>query len=217
MLQILGHKSSVLSQFILELRHISIQNDRMRFRRNLERIGEIMAYEISKGMRSRKEEVPTPLGYSLTEVPDENVVLGTILRAGLPFHQGFLNYFDKAENAVISAYRKHSSSENFEISIEYLSAPSLEGKTLILTDPMLATGKSMVLSWEAMVRERGMPAHTHIVAIIGSREGVEYAQHNLPSKQVSLWLGAVDPELNNKSYIVPGLGDAGDLAFGPKL
>jgi uracil phosphoribosyltransferase len=217
MLHILGQQSSLLNQYLRELRDTTVQQDRMRFRRNLERMGEIMAYEMSKEMLSEQVVVPTPLGESNMEVPGEKIVLGTILRAGLPFHQGFLNYFDGAENAMVSAYRKHTADDAFEISIEYLSSPSLEGKTLILTDPMLATGRSMVLAWEAMIRERGLPAKTYIAAVIGSQEGVDFARKHLPSMRISLWLGAVDPELNAKSYIVPGLGDAGDLAFGPKL
>lgn len=212
----LGEGNSVLNQFILEIRDRSIQKDSMRFRRNLERIGEIFAYEISKKLTYHQEEVHTPLGIAPCNTYDNNLVIASILRAGLPLHEGFLNYFDKAQNAFIGAYRKYGKDNKFEIQVEYASSPSIEGKTLILCDPMLATGSSMVLTYERLC-EDGTPAHTHIVSIISSSYGVDYLKKHIPSKNTTLWLGAIDEELTNKSYIVPGLGDAGDLAFGSKL
>jgi uracil phosphoribosyltransferase len=211
----LTKENSLLSQFIAELRDVNIQKDRMRFRRNLERIGEIFAYEISKKMKWKSVDTPTPLGISKTATPVEQPVLATILRAGLPLHQGFLNYFDLAENAFISAYRKHHSDNTFEIKLEYFASPDLNGKQVILSDPMLASGHSILAAYHAIL-QHGTPSHIHIAAIIGSEEGVIYARKNLP-ENVTIWLGAIDPELNAHSYIVPGLGDAGDLAFGEKL
>lgn len=215
MVRILGTQNSILNQFIAELRDINIQNDFMRFRRNLERCGEIFAYELSKELNYNPKQVQTPLGVAEINLPNETLVLATILRAGLPLHQGLLNYFDKAENAFISAYRKYSNDGTFRIQFEHISCPNIEGKTLILIDPMLATGASMLLAHKALL-ERGMPKHTHIVSIIASKEGVEYMKRNLSSKNTTLWLGAVDDELTVKSYIVPGIGDAGDLAYGSK-
>jgi uracil phosphoribosyltransferase len=211
----LSKENSLFSQFIAELRDVKVQNDRMRFRRNLERIGEIFAYEISKKLKWKAVETTTPLGISNTQTLLKQPVLATILRAGLPFHQGFLNYFDQAENAFISAYRKHHSDNSFEIKLEYFASPDLNGKEVILSDPMLASGHSILAAYHAIM-QHGKPSHIHIVAIIGSEEGVTYARKNLP-ENVTLWLGAIDPELNAHSYIVPGLGDAGDLAFGEKL
>jgi len=216
MIEILGQNNSILSQFLAEVRDQQIQQDRMRFRRNLERIGEVMAYELSKKLNYSAVDVTTPLGSAEMNLPDEPMVLATILRAGLPFHQGFLNYFDKAENAIISAYRKHSDDLKFEIWVEYLSSPDLTGKTLVLVDPMLATGKSMVLAYEALVEKRGQPASVHIAGVIASEDGLNYCRERMPAG-TTFWLGAVDPELNAKSYIVPGLGDAGDLAYGGKV
>lgn len=212
----LGENDSILNQFILEIRDRSLQKDSMRFRQNLERIGEVFAYEISKKLKYHQEEVHTPLGIAQCNTYDKDLVIASILRAGLPLHEGFLNFFDKSQNAFIGAYRKYGKDNKFEIQVEYASSPSIEGKTLILCDPMLATGSSMVLAYERLI-EDGTPAHIHIVSIISSTYGVDYLKKHIPSKNTTLWLGAVDEELTNKSYIVPGLGDAGDLAFGSKL
>ena len=211
----LGEKNSILSQFIAELRDENIQRDRLRFRRNLERIGEIFAYEISKQLKYMKREVHTPLGIACMNLPEQSPVLATVMRAGLPFQQGFLNYFDNAGNAFISAYRKYSQDGTFEIKFEHLSSPELDGKILILTDPMLASGSSLVLAYKALL-SKGIPAHTHIVSIIASREGIAYLRKHLPSGKITLWTGAIDDELTVKGFIVPGLGDAGDLAYGGK-
>jgi len=207
-------QNSVLNQFISEIRDHVIQKDRLRFRRNLERCGEIFAYEISKELPYKKKEITTPLGLSQDHVLSDQPVLITILRAGLPLHQGLLNVFDHADNGYISAYRKHHKDGTFDIKLEYLACPSLEGRTIILSDPMLATGSSMVLAYKALLA-KGKPKHCHIVSLIASTEGVEYAQKHLP-KNTTIWLGAVDEEMTAQSYIVPGLGDAGDLAFGNK-
>jgi len=210
----LSKENSLFSQFLAEIRDVTIQNDRLRFRRNLERIGELFAYEISKKMTWKSVETTTPLGISRTYTLAQQPVLATILRAGLPLHQGLLNYFDQAENAFISAYRKHHKDHSFEIKLEYFASPDLNGKEVILSDPMLASGHSILAAYQAIM-QNGTPSHIHIVAIIGSEEGVKYARKNLP-ENVTLWMGAIDPELNAQSYIVPGLGDAGDLAFGEK-
>ncbi len=214
-INILGRQNSLYNQFIAEIRDQQIQQDRLRFRRNLERVGEISAYEISKRLNYKLDEVKTPLGITDVPVLKDKLVLATILRAGLPLHQGLLNYFDKSENAFISAYRKYSKDASFSIRVEYLSAPILENKVVILSDPMLATGSSMVVAYKALLR-KGLPKHTHIVTVIASREGIDYVRKHLDLKNISLWVGAVDDELTVKSYIVPGLGDAGDLAFGSK-
>ena len=207
--------ASLVSQYLSEMRDVNMQNDRLRFRRNLERLGEIFAYEISKGFRYREEKVRTPLGVDATcKVIDEKIVLGTIFRAGVPFHQGFLRYIDNAENAFVSAYRKYKEKENFDICIEYLASPSLEGKTLILCDPMLATGASMELSYRALLT-KGTPAKVHIASVIASRKAVDYLQTIMPEDS-ELWVGVIDDEIHAHSYIVPGLGDAGDLAYGTK-
>jgi len=212
---ILGQQQSLFTQFLSEIRDVEIQKDSLRFRRNLERIGEVFAYEISKILDHRERSVKTSLGVAPTQVLKEQPVLATILRAGLPLHRGLLNYFDQAENTFISAYRKHDGdADRFEVEIEYLSSPSIEGKTVILSDPMLATGSSMVLAYQAML-ERGIPAFVHVVVIIASTEGLEFARKNLP-ENVTFWVGVVDPELTSRKYIVPGLGDAGDLAYGAK-
>ncbi len=216
MIRILGQENSILNNFVAEIRDEQIQKDPLRFRRNLERMGEIMAYEISKTLDYEVAEVQTPLGVAAVSVTKTPVVLGTILRAGLPLHNGMLNYFDRAENAIISAYRKHSSEKEFDIEVEYMSSPSLEGKILLLSDPMLATGMSMVASYRALVQHYGAPARTHVIATVASEQGLEYVQRKMPTT-TKFWLGALDPEMNAKSYIVPGLGDAGDLAFGVKL
>jgi len=215
MIKILGESNSILNRFIYELRCVQVQNDSMRFRRNLERIGEIFAYEISQELSYQKSQVQTPLGIADVSLPVDKIVLASILRAGLPMHQGLLNYFDSAENAFISAYRKYSKDGSFKIQFEHLSCPIINDKVLIITDPMLATGASMLLAYNALI-EKGKPKHTHIVSIIASKEGVDYIQKNLLQKNVSLWLGTIDDELTVKSYIVPGLGDAGDLAYGGK-
>jgi uracil phosphoribosyltransferase len=215
MLVDLGENNSILSQFIAEIRDENTQRDRLRFRRNLERIGEVFAYEISKQLKYKEAEVQTPLGIACMNVPDNSPVLATIMRAGLPFQQGFLNYFDNAGNAFISAYRKYHQDGTFDIKFEHLSSPDLKDKILILTDPMLASGSSIVLAYKALL-SKGIPAHTHIVSIIASREGIAYLRRHLPSKKITVWVGAIDDELTVKGYIVPGLGDAGDLAFGGK-
>lgn len=206
---------SLISQYMAEMRNVSVQGDMLRFRRNLERIGEIMAYEISKDLRYRNEDITTPLGVASCQVIDDNVVLGTIFRAGVPFHQGFLNFFDKAQNAFVSAYRKYKEKDQFEIFIEYMASPRLDGKTLILVDPMLATGSSMELSYRALLT-KGEPAHVHVASVIASQYAVDYVTKHFPNDKTTLWVGAVDSEINSHSYIVPGLGDAGDLAYGIK-
>ncbi|HPD95625.1 MAG: uracil phosphoribosyltransferase [Bacteroidales bacterium] len=215
MVRVISEQNSLLSQFISELRDVNIQTDSSRFRRNLERCGEIFAYEISKVLNYKSEQVQTPLGVADMQLPDETIVLATILRAGLPLHQGMLNYFDKAQNAFISAYRKYDNDGTFRIQFEHISCPNIDGKTLILMDPMLATGASMLMAYKAILG-KGKPSHTHIVSVIASHEGVEYMKRNLSSKDATIWLGAVDDELTVKAYIVPGLGDAGDLAYGKK-
>lgn len=214
MVNILSQHNSILNRFVAEIRDAVIQKDRMRFRRNLERIGEVAAMEISRKMVFESKEVITPLGIANVPLPKEEPVLATILRAGLPLHQGLLNYFDHADNAFISAYRKHHKDGSFDIRLEYLSAPDLSNRLVILSDPMLATGQSIVMTYKAML-EKGRPAHTHIVAALASTQGIEYVKKHLP-QGITLWLGAVDEELTAQSYIVPGLGDAGDLAFGEK-
>lgn len=204
-----------MGQYLAEMRNVDIHRDPLRFRRNLQRCGEIMAYEISKTLRYRTDDITTPLGVAQCPVIDDRVVLATIFRAGLPFHEGFLAYFDRAENAFVSAYRKYKEKENFEICIEYLASPNLDGKTLILCDPMLATGASMELSYRALLT-KGTPAHIHVASVIASQQAVEYLAKVLPDETTTLWMGAIDPEINSHSYIVPGLGDAGDLAYGTK-
>ncbi len=212
----LGLQNSIFNCFISELRCSTIQKDSMRFRRNIERVGEIFAYEISKKLEYRTQEIQTPL--ATIEMPKcaNKVVVASILRAGLPLHNGILNYFDRAENAFISSYRKYLPNGEFKINFEYLSSPSTEDKILILADPMLATGHSMEVSYEAILKQ-GQPRHTHIVSVIASRQGVEYIQEKFANRNVTLWVGAIDEVLTQKSYISPGLGDAGDLAFGEKL
>ncbi|MCM1109817.1 MAG: uracil phosphoribosyltransferase [Clostridium sp.] len=206
---------SLISQYMSELRDVNVQGDMLRFRRNLERLGEIMAYEISKTLTYRKETVATPLGEALCDIPDEQIVLGTIFRAGVPFHQGFLNYFDHAQNAFVSAYRKYKEKENFDVFIEYIASPRLDGKTLILADPMLATGASMELSYRALLT-KGTPAKVHVASVIASRQAVDYVSQTFPDAETTVWIGAIDDQINEHSYIIPGLGDAGDLAYGIK-
>lgn len=211
----LGEINSIFNQYIAEIRSIEDQKDSMRFRRNMERIGEIFAYEISKTMVFKKRSINTPLGELTMDLIQNQPVLATILRAGLPLHQGFLNYFDRAQNAFVSAYRKHHRDRTFEIQLDYISSPDISNKTLIITDPMLATGQSMLVVYNELIAH-GAPKHTHIVSAIASVQGIEYLQQHLPSKKCTLWVGAIDNELTAQSYIVPGLGDAGDLAFGVK-
>ena len=212
----LGEQNSIFNQFIAEIRDVHIQTDPLRFRKNIERIGEIFAYEISKRINYVTKDVTTPLGVARVNVPESLPILATILRAGLPLHQGLLNYFDKSGNAFISAYRKYIDKKDFVIEFEYIASPSLEGKVVILSDPMLATGSSLEISYQALL-QKGKPKHVHLVAVIASQAGVDYVMKNLPSGNCTLWVGGIDKELNYKSYIVPGLGDAGDLAYGEKL
>lgn len=210
----LSQSHSLVSNWIGELRDTAVQNDRMRFRRNLERIGEVAAYEISKTLPYIEKEVPTPLGTAIQKVLTHYPVLATILRAGLPLHQGLLNYFDRSDNAFISAYRKHHPDGSFEISLQYVSSPDLTGRVLIIADPMLATGASLVKTIQELKAE-GEPSEIHVVVAIACTAGIENLLRQAP--YVKIWCGDIDDELTAKSYIVPGLGDAGDLAFGPKL
>lgn len=211
----LSLQHSVFNQFMAEIRDINVQTDRLRFRRNLERVGEILAYEISKTLRYETRSVTTPLAVSECSVLAEQPVLATILRAGLPLHQGLLNVFDQAENTFISAYRiHHDDDDDFDVEVEYLASPGLEGKTVILCDPMLATGSSMVLAYKALL-ERGTPRHIHVATVIASQQGIDFVKQNM-SANTTIWAGAIDHELTPRSYIVPGLGDAGDLAYGDK-
>lgn len=216
-LHILSQQNTVLNKFIAQIRDKRIQQDSMRFRRNMERIGEIMAYEISREFAYKAETVETPLGEAVVETPDEPIVLATILRAGLPYHQGFLNYFDDAQNAFVSAYRKSRKDGSFTVKVEYISCGSLEGKTLLLVDPMLATGSSLVLTYEALCQHGGTPARVHVASVIASEQGVDYAMKHMPRETTTIRAAAVDEELTSRSYIVPGIGDAGDLAYGEKL
>ncbi len=208
-------KPSVISQYMMELRNVDIQSDMLRFRRNLERIGELMAYEISHTLKYKKMEVMTPLAKAQCDVIDDNVVLATIFRAGVPFHVGFLNILDKAQNAFVSAYRKYREKENFDVFIEYIASPRLDGKTLVIVDPMLATGTSMELSYRALLT-KGTPAKIHVASVIASEQAIEYVKKTFPDDKTTVWVGAIDAEINEHSYIVPGLGDAGDLAYGIK-
>lgn len=212
----LSHQNSVLNTFVSEIRDINTQNDRMRFRKNIERIGEVLAYEMSKTLHYTETRIETPLGTSNTTIPQNDIVLCSVLRAGVPLHNGLLNYFDMADNAFISAYRHHKDSpESFEIVVEYLACPSIEGKTLVLADPMLATGQSLQATFEAL-KPFGVPKTIHLACVIGAQEGVDYIKKYFP-KDTHLWIATIDKTLNSKGYIVPGLGDAGDLAFGEKL
>jgi uracil phosphoribosyltransferase len=215
MIHNLSKSNSLFSQYTSEIRNIHVQNDRMRFRRNLERMGEIFAYEISKTLTYETVEITTPLGVSNIPLPAQQPVLVTILRAGLPLHNGLLNYYDNAENGFISAYRKHHKDGTFQVEVEYLSCPDITDKVVIISDPMLATGTSLVLAYKALLN-RGIPSHVHIVCSIASLQGVEYVKRNLPAN-TTIWCGAIDDELTAQSYIVPGLGDAGDLAYGTKI
>lgn len=211
----LGKKNTIFNHFISEIRDVNIQFDSMRFRRNIERIGEVFAYEISKEMDYSNKNITTPLGISSESLMIESPVLATILRAGIPLHQGLLNYFDNSDSAFISAYRKHTKGNAFEIKIEYMSSPDLNDKIVILCDPMIASGTSMVMAMEAIL-SKGIPKHIHVVGVIASSEGLEYLKANSPIKEYTIWIGAEDTKMNNQSYIIPGLGDAGDLAYGEK-
>jgi uracil phosphoribosyltransferase len=213
MVKNLSEHHSLVSNWISELRDTSVQGDRMRFRRNIERIGEIIAYEISKTLPWEEQHITTPLGISKDKLLKSQPVLGTILRAGLPLHQGMLNYFDKADNAFIAAYRKHHADGSFEISLEYLACPVIDNRVMILCDPMLATGASLVKTIDLLKKE-GTPSEIHVAAVIACTEGIELLRKHEPS--VKIWCGSIDEELTAKGYIVPGLGDAGDLAFGEK-
>lgn len=207
---------SVMSQYMRELRDVNIQGDRLRFRTNLDRIGQLMAYEISKRIAYNDVNIKTPLADCVCKESAEEVVIATILRAGLPFHHGFLQIFDNAGNAFVSAYRKyHEKGDSFDVLVEYMASPSLEGKTLILVDPMLATGTSMELGYRALLR-KGTPAKIHVASVIASERAVEYIKERFPADKTTLWCADIDPEINDHSYIVPGLGDAGDLAYGEK-
>jgi uracil phosphoribosyltransferase len=210
----LSEQNSIANRFVAELRDVHIQKDRMRFRRNLERLGEVLAYEISKTLQYTTKDVETPLGIAQVQLPAQPIVLSTILRAGLPLHQGMLNVFDDASNAFISAYRLHHKDGTFEINLEYVSCPNIDDSVLIITDPMLATGASMSLAAKEL-HQHGQPAAVHFVTAIASSYGLEYIRRIFP--QAYIWMGALDEELTAKSYIVPGLGDAGDLSYGPKL
>lgn len=207
---------SLMSGYLAELRDTVVQRDRLRFRANLKRIGQIMAYEISKRANYTAADIPTPLGSAKCDLIADRIVLATILRAGLPFHEGFLSYIDRAENAFVSAYRKYKDGcDDFDIHIEYIASPALEGKTLIITDPMLATGSSMELAYKALLT-KGTPAKLHIASVIAAQPAIDFVEEHFPAG-TTLWVGAIDPALNPHAYIVPGLGDAGDLAYGPKL
>lgn len=217
MVKILNKENTILNKFLAQMRDKRVQKDSMRFRRNMERVAEIMAYEISKKLNYKTEMVETPLGVAAVESISDKVVLATILRAGLPFHQGFLNYFDDAENGFVSAFRKSRPDGSFIVDVEYVSTSSLAGKTLILVDPMLATGTSLMLVYDALIRRAGEPEHTHFAAAFASEQGVDYVRKHTNPEKCTLWCAAVDEELTSKSYIVPGIGDAGDLAYGEKL
>lgn len=215
----MSEQATILNKYVAELRDVNIQGDRLRFRRNLERIGEIQAYEISKLLNYSTKFVQTPLGIANANTHDDQVVVGTVFRAGLPLHQGFLNVFDEAGNAFVSAYRYYKDKEcrQVDVHIEYIAAPDLTGKTLLLVDPMLATGESMELAWKAFLT-KGTPARLHIACVIASQKGVNHLMEVFSDRDdVTLWCAAIDPDLNEHSYIVPGLGDAGDLAFGDKI
>ncbi|MEX2350739.1 MAG: uracil phosphoribosyltransferase [Flavobacteriaceae bacterium] len=211
----LHNQNSVINKYIAELRDINIQKDSMRFRRNIERIGELLGYELSKTLTYTPEAIKTPLGVSKTTLCKDPLVICSILRAGLPLHHGLQNCFDEAENSFISAYRHHTSETEFEIKVEYLASPSLEGKTLILADPMLATGRTFINVLEA-IKHLGIPKNVHLVSVIGAQPGIDFLNRELPA-DYTLWIATVDPKLDEHGYIIPGLGDAGDLSFGSKL
>jgi len=209
-------QNSLVGQFMSDLRDKELQKERLRFRTNIQRLGQIMAYEISKRLRYRVENVETPLGVKPCHVLDDRVVLATILRAGLPFHEGFLSYFDGADNAFVSAYRKYfPQTDDFVVHIEYIASPRLDDKTLIIVDPMLATGSSMELAYQALAT-KGHPAHIHVASVVATDQAIEVVRKHFPADKTTLWTCDIDPELNEHSYIVPGLGDCGDLLYGEK-
>ncbi len=213
----LSEHNSVLNMYLREIRDVEIQKDPLRFRRNIERIGEVMAIEVSKALSYEQTNVQTPLGVAPVNTISDNLVLATILRAGLPLHQGFLNIFDRAENAFLSAYRRVNDKGELEIVAEYMAAPSIEGKTLIVADPMLATGMSMEVGYLALLRH-GKPKHAHLCSTIATPQAIDCLRESLKdSPDVTVWCAAIDPVLNDKKYIVPGLGDAGDLCYGVKI
>lgn len=213
----LSEHHSVLQNFLREIRDVDIQKDRLRFRRNIERIGEVMAIELSKELNYASTDVQTPLAKTTVDVISDQLVLATILRAGMPLHQGFLNIFDHADNGFLSAYRREGKDGELEIVAEYMAAPSIEGKTLIVVDPMLATGMSMEVGYLALLKH-GTPRHTHLCCTIATPQAIEYIRKALNDRDdVTLWCAAIDPVLNEKKYIVPGLGDAGDLCYGQKI
>lgn len=215
-IKVLGNSHSIIDQYLAELRDITIQKDPLRFRENLQRLGELFGYEISKTLPYEEKEVITPLGIAHVPMLTQQPVLATILRAGLPMHHGLLRIFDKAENTFISAYRKYTENGGFDIEFEYMASPLLDDKVVILSDPMLASGMSMEISYHALLT-KGKPSHIHLVSIISSQQGVDYVRDKIKDPDVTLWIGAIDPEMTPKSYIVPGLGDAGDLAYGAKI
>jgi len=215
-INIFNQQKSIFNRFLAEIRDTSIQTDPLRFRRNMERMGEIFAYEISKTLPYSRVEIKTPLGTAVEELPYADIVVASLLRAGLPLHHGLLNFFDRAGNAFISAYRVHNDEGEIEIKVDYISSPALDGKIVILSDPMLASGSSMELAYHGLL-QRGKPAYVHIVSVVSSKAGLDYIVNAFKDEPVTIWMGAVDEELNSKSYIVPGIGDAGDLAFGTKL
>ena len=211
-----SEQNSLLNTFVREIRDINVQKDRLRFRKNIERIGEIMAYEISKDLNYSDKKIKTPLGETNISLLSNDIVIATILRAGLIYHQGFLNFFDSADNAFVSAYRKYKENQlSFNIHIEYIASPLITDKTLIITDPMLATGGSMELSYHALLT-KGKPKHIHIATIIASQQAIDYCIEKFPNENTTIWAAAIDPELDDHAYIIPGLGDAGDLAYGAK-
>jgi uracil phosphoribosyltransferase len=212
----IAKENSILNQFLAEIRNPLMQSDRMHFRRNIERIGEVLGYELSKSLFYEDKIIETPLGKKTISLIKDDIVICSVLRAGLPLHQGLLNYFDRADNSFISAYRHHeNNSTAFKIVVEYIASPSLEGKILILADPMLATGQSMVFTFEAL-KSMGTPKEIHLVSVIGAKEGIKYVEDHFESN-THLWIADIDPKLNSSGYIIPGLGDAGDLSFGDKL
>lgn len=210
-----ANTNSLVSQYMAELRDVNVQKDMLRFRLNLERIGNIMAYEISKTVDYETTEIETPLSTAKCNIISEKIVLATIFRAGIPFHKGFLDFFDHSQNAFVSAYRKYIDKDNFDVFIEYIASPSIDDKTIIIADPMLATGASMELSYQALLT-KGNPKHIHVASVIASQQAINYISEKLPREKTTIWVGSIDDEINSHSYIVPGLGDAGDLAYGSK-
>ena len=217
MIRILDEQNSILARYVSQLRDEVIQRDPMRFRRNLERTGAVIAYEISKTLNYRQQTVVTPLGEAEMMLPTDEIVIASILRAGMPMHNGFLNVFDDAANAFVSAFRKYSKDGTMKIVLEQVTTPNLEGKTLIIVDPMLATGASIEMAYYALLEKGGVPTHTHLAAVISSTDGIDFVRKRLPMDHVTLWTAAVDEEMTVKSYVVPGIGDPGDLAYGKKL